>query len=196
MAEFSRVVAPRSRQQIEVIAGEVRELFGLRPHDYVPVAQLIENVLPEMLPEYDYRIVENGQLGRAEAITDAHRPVITFTRKTYNGVYRNWARPRMTAIHEVGHLLLHTGQHAFAFVERYDPLIDPERQADAFAAAFLMPEVAFREVKSIDEAMHRFGVTRDAATCRARKLRMLWLVRGSPPPRHAKKKGRSLRRAP
>ena len=77
----------------------------------------------------------------------------------------------MTAAHELGHLMMHSRQPVgLAFMRKADPQVDPERQADIFAAAFLMPESQFRQVRSIEDAMSRFGVSRDAASCRARSL--------------------------
>lgn len=168
----------------------------LAPGDRVPVSYVIETLLPQMLPEFEVRVAENHELGAAEAVTHQSRPIITFSEAVYDGLYKDQPRPRMTAIHELGHLLLHTGQYSYAFTRRYDPLIDPERQADVFAAAFLMPECMFKQVKSIEEAMRRFGVSREAATCRARSLRMWRLIEAKPQASRTKKKGHSKRRTP
>lgn len=196
MAEMSKVAMPRTRDELEELAWRARGDLGLGPNDRVPVAKLLENVLPDLLDGFEVRVVENCMLGAAEAITDAVRPIITFSESTYDGVYRDQPRPRMTAVHELAHLLLHTGQYQYAFTRRYDPLIDPERQADVFAASFLMPEFSFRTVKTIEEAMKRFGVSREAATCRARSLRMWRLIEAKPQSTRSKKKGTGKRRSP
>jgi hypothetical protein len=174
----------------------MRHAFGLRPFDRVPVARLLEHVLPELVEGYEFRVAERGALGAAEAVTDVAKPVITFDERAYGGLCRDWARSRMTGIHELGHLLLHTGQSGLALVRKHDPRIDLERQADIFAEAFMMPECAFREARSIAQAMKKFGVSRDAATFRARALKMHWLVQGKPTPSRAKKKGYGMRRTP
>ncbi len=46
-----------------------------------------------------------------------------------------------TAAHELGHLLLHPGEYRR---EATEMAAEPEREADAFASEFLMPEAAFR----------------------------------------------------
>lgn len=196
MAKAQRVARPRTREEIEEIAWRTRDVLGLQPFDRVPVSKLLEHVLPELIDDYELRVVEHGALGEAEAITDTSRPIITFDEVIYNDLYRDRPRPRMTGIHELGHLLLHTGQTGLAFLRKFDPRVDLERQADIFAESFMMPECAFRRVASIKEAMHVFGVSRDAACFRARALKMWWLIDGKSPPRRPKKKGHSKRRTP
>lgn len=196
MVEVQRIARPRSRDEIEELAWQARSSLGLRPFDYVPVAKLLEHVVPELIPEYEFRVAEAGALGAAEAVTDVARPIITFDDRVYSDMCSDQPRPRMTGLHELGHLLLHTGQTGYAFMTVADPRVDVERQADIFAAAFMMPECAFREVRSIREAMRRFGVSRDAACCRARTLKMHRLIRGDKAPSRAKKKGCSISHTP
>lgn len=196
MTKQRRVAPPRSRDELEEMAWQARADMGLMPFERVPVARLLENVVPLLIGDFHIRVVERGKLGRAEAVTDSVKPFITFDEDTYNGLYRDQPRPRMTGAHELAHLLLHTGQTGFAFLRKRDQRVDVEWQADVFAAAFLMPECAFRQVKSIEEAMKRFGVSRDAACCRARNLKMHWLVSAKPAPRRTKKKGHGKSRAP
>lgn len=196
MVELSRVAQPRTREELEELAWRARGSLGLFPDEYVPMVQLIEHVLPNLIDGFEMRVAEQDKLGPAEAITHESRPIITFSERTYEALCQDRPRPRMTAAHELGHLLLHTGQSAYAFTRRYDARVDPERQADIFAAAFLMPECAFLRVRSIEEAMKKFGVTRDAATCRARTLRMWHLVNRKPDTSRPKKKGTSKRPTP
>lgn len=197
MVNLSRVVRARSRDDIEEEAWRARANLGLTPFDRVPVAHLIEHVLPEVMPGFEYRVDDDQALGPAEAITDNLKRMITFSARCYNGILRGVGRSNMTAIHELGHLLMHTGQRAgYTFTAKYDPAVDPERQADIFAGAFMMPECAFRQVKTIKEAMVRFGVSKDAACFRARTLKMGWLIQGRSAPRRTKKKGYSKRRTP
>ena len=196
MAKAQRVARPLSREQIEDMAWKARNDFGLGPFDRVPVAHLLELVVPKLIPNYEIRVEDAGVLGGAEAITDAVRPIITFDEHVYEGMRRDQARYRMTGIHELGHLLLHTGQTGLAFMAKPDPRVDLERQADIFAEAFMMPECAFRQVGSIREARDHFGVSRDAACYRARALNMSWMIRGKRAPRRLKKKGYDRSRTP
>ena len=197
MAKFRQVVEARSRASIEKEAAKIRSELGLDPFDQVDMARLVDLHLPKMIDGYECRVAENNVLGAAEAVTDLLRPIITFSLKIYDQLCAGNRRARMTAAHELGHLLLHTRRPVgVAFMQKDDPTVDPERQADAFAAAFLMPEEAFRKMKSIHQAMKVFGVSQDAATCRARKLRMNWLVHGRMPPKQKTKGRKSVTRAP
>lgn len=191
-----RVAPPLTRDEIEDLAWEARHTLGLRPFDKVPMARILQHSLPELIPDYEFRVIENAELGGAEAVTDAIRPIITFGASANAGLERDHHRARMTGAHELGHLLLHTGQTAYAFLRKKDHRIDPEKQADIFAEAFLMPECAFRRMRSIREAMKTFGVSRDAAHYRARKLRMWGLVDKCHSTKPAKRKGYSKRHTP
>lgn len=193
-----RIAPPLTRDQIEEIAWQARAAVGLGPYDRVPVANVLEHVLPELIPDYVFEVEETRKLAGAEAITNGFKPVITFSALAYDRLRRNEPRARMTGAHELGHLLLHTGRTGYAFLSRRDARLDPEKQADIFAEAFLMPECAFRRIRTIQEAMEGFGVSRDAACYRARQLTMRFLLHG---PKLAvrkkgKKKGHDMRRAP
>ena len=194
MNKPQRVAPPRSREQLEELAWQARGYFGLRPFERVPITKILEFIMYEHIPGYQFNVADAGALGGAEAVTSAAKPHITFDLRTYESLCRDHPRSRMTAAHELGHLLLHTGQTGLAFMRKPDPQVDLERQADIFAAAFMMPECAFRKVKSIAEARSKFGVSRDAACCRARALGMLWLIHDRKS--RVKKKGYSMRRTP
>lgn len=195
MKNTSKVARPRTRDQLEEIAWRARGDLGLRPFERVPVLPLIEWVLPKLIDGFDYEVVENSKLGKAEATTSADRPLIRLSESTYSALERDNPRARMTAIHEIGHLLLHTNQTAYAFQRKYHKHSDPEWQADVFAGAFLMPECAFREMESINTARKAFGVSKDAAWFRARQLKMWDLVNGLRRPTKTKK-GYDKRRTP
>lgn len=191
------LVQRRTAREVEALAGEVRTALGLVPNERASMLGIMENVLPELIDGFHIRIVEDHVLGGAEAVTDLDKPVITFSKRTYDRLYRGGPRERMTAAHEFGHLLMHTQRPRWAaFGGVPNPLVDAERQADLFAAAFMMPAEAFRKMTSIDEAMKTFGVSRDAATCRARRLglkHLIWTRRFS---LFAKKKGHGMNRTP
>jgi hypothetical protein len=195
-SKAQRIAKPLTRDEVEEAAWNARADLGLRPFERVPVAHVLDLVLPHLFENYQFRVADRGSLGNAEAITHPVDPIITFDEKVHRELEQDRPRARMTGAHELGHLLMHTGQTFMAFMTKPDPRVDIERQADIFGAAFLMPECAFRQVKSISEAMRRFGVSRDAACCRARSLKMHWLIRGKAAPKQLKKKGYSKRRTP
>ena len=173
MDERGRIVMPRTRAEIEVTAGRVRRAFGLAPETRVSMLPLIEHGIDELIEDFVFRVVADGTLGGAEAITGTDEPMIAMTNRTYRALERGDGRARFTAAHELGHLVMHCGMPTyFAYGAQNDPLSCPERQANVFAAAFLMPEVAFRKMRTLMEARETFGVSKDAALCRARNLRM------------------------
>jgi Zn-dependent peptidase ImmA (M78 family) len=163
---------------------------------------LLEHVLYEVIPDYDFRVREDRLMGCLEGLTDEREPVIYLKESVYRALERSDGRARMTAAHELGHLLMHCGMPTYrAFSAGYDPLYDPERQANVFAAAFLMPAEAFGRCRTAREAMKKFGVSRDAATCRARNLRHKFeedrpILSIRPTATVNKKKGTSKRQSP
>lgn len=191
-----RIAPPLTRDEIEELAWQTRSALGLAPFEQVPVAKVLEHVLPELIEDYEFVVEESRDMGGAEAVTGAYRPVITFGASSYDRLARDEPRARMTGAHELGHLLLHTGRTGYAFLRRRDMRVDPEKQADIFAEAFLMPECAFRRVRSIPEAMKLFGVSKDAAWYRARQLRMGHLIGIGKAKFSPKKKGYDKRRTP
>jgi hypothetical protein len=192
----NRVVCPRSAREVEIMADRVRADLELSPGDRVSMTPLLEQVLYDLIDDYDFHVEDDHIMGKMEGLTDDVRPVIKLKNSVYHALQRGDARARMTAAHEFGHLLMHCGMPTYRpFSTEYDPLRDPERQANIFAAAFLMPKKAFIECRTAKEVMRKFGVSLDAALCRARRLRhrfeparpILTLV---------KKKGHGMRRAP
>ena len=191
-----RVAPPLTQRQVEDMALNARSAIGLEPAEKVPIASVLENVLPTLIPGYEFRVEDARSMGRAEAITHGYRPIITFSAAAYSGLLCDNPRARMTAAHELGHLLMHTDQTGYAFLRKRDARLDPEKQADMFAAAFLMPASEFQKVTTIKDAMSRFGVSKDAALCRARKLKMWHLLSGYRDKRRSKKKGYGMNRTP
>jgi Zn-dependent peptidase ImmA (M78 family)/transcriptional regulator with XRE-family HTH domain len=96
------------------------------------------------------------------------RPVVVLTPDRANDVYRH----RFTAAHELGHLLLHT--------DSAPGDLEQEREADAFAAAFLtpadsiLPELSARvDFHALAEASTAWGVSVKSLIYRSRELGLL-----------------------
>lgn len=166
-------VSRRSAAQIERLAGAVREALGHTPDGRISVQPILEWYLDKLVEGAYFEIAEDRALDGAEGRTDALRPVVTLSWSTEAKLKRADPRARMTAAHEIGHLLLHCQQPVFHY--RSPPRnreLDPEWQANTFAAALLMPAVGFRKMRSAQQAMRAFGVSRGAAMRRARELNM------------------------
>ena len=168
----ARVVRARTARECEAIAEKARADLGLAPGARVSMTPLLEQVLYDVIDGHNFEVVEDEVMGNLEGLTDCAKPVIKLKNSVYMALQRSDARARMTAAHEFGHLLMHCGMPTYhPFSTKYEPLHDPERQANIFAAAFLMPREAFLKCRTVNEARTKFGVSLAAATCRARHLR-------------------------
>jgi len=160
-------VAPLSRADIEKFALEVRRLLGLQDHQSVNMLRLIELVLPLALDGFAYEVVEDRELGDAEATTSSTERLIKISARCYAAARARAGRAQFTLAHELGHLLIHCGkpfQMARGAVKAY---ANPEWQADCFAGAFLAPASEVRECRSVDEIAARFAISKAAANVRA-----------------------------
>lgn len=167
------VVAPLSRKAIEDYALAVRRAFGIPDDTAVDMLRLIEFVLPQVWADFRYEVVDDRELGDAEATTSMTERIIRISTSCYNAARRKHPRYPFTLAHELGHLLLHTGKPtSLARGEKVKPYVDPEWQANTFASAFLMPENGVRTCTCISEVMRRFGVSRPAAEIRVNTLKL------------------------
>lgn len=172
------IVQRRTRLEIERLAEMVRAVVGLQPNDRVSMTTVLEHVMPVLLGDEGYAFVvraDKDMIG-AEALTHQAKPVIYFKDSSYESLVQGDPRARFTAAHELGHAMLHSGAHVkYARQATYkSDEVNPEWQADCFAAAFLMPEKAFRECTTIEEAQSKFGVGFRSAMWRAKILRHKW----------------------
>lgn len=196
MGKTSHFVVPRSRRQIEAIAGAVRAHLGVSAGARIAIQPILEFALDDLVEGAFFRIANDAELGGAEGLTDGEHPVITLSASTYMRLGRSDNRARMTVAHEIGHLLLHSGKHVFHFEEPLnDNRFDPEWQADEFAAALLMPRASFSRMRSVGQAMKYFGVSKAAAIRRARVIGIR-LLDGNHAFGRGKKKGYDNRRTP
>lgn len=190
-------VVPRSRKQIEAIASAVRSLLGVSRSGRIALQPILEFALDDIVDEAFFRIVDDAELGGAEAMTDGREPVITLSASTYMKLEKGDYRARMTVAHEIGHLILHSGQIVFHFEEPInDNRFDPEWQADQFAAALLMPREAFAKMTTVHQAMKTFGVSKPAAICRAQVVGIRLRDGRHTFGNRRKKKGHDMRRTP
>ena len=166
------VVAPLSRANIEAYANAVRGALGIGLHDRIDMLRLIELVLPRHLDGFRYEIVPDRDLGDAEATTSTTERLIKISQSCYDAARAGHARYPFTLAHEFGHLMLHTGKPASLARGDVKAFVNPEWQADNFAGAFLAPAEMVAACGSINELMHRSGLSRDAADVRLRVLKV------------------------
>lgn len=196
LGNSAHFVEPRSRRQIEAIADAVREVLGISKGARIAMQPVLEFALDDLVEGAYYDIANDTDLGGAEGMTHGTEPVIVLSASCYMRLGRSDNRARMTVAHELGHLLLHSGQRVFHFSEPMnDNRFDPEWQADQFAAALLMPREAFSRMRTVKQAMKTFGVSKAAAIRRARVIGIR-LSDGCHNFGRRKKKGHGMTRTP
>ncbi|MGD0383463.1 MAG: ImmA/IrrE family metallo-endopeptidase [Thermoguttaceae bacterium] len=112
---------------------------------------------------------------------------VLVSEETYRGAYEGQGRPRFTIPHECFHGIKHKDQIRRSLKDMGElviyrrklikPFVDPEWQANAFAAAVLMPEPMVRMlaakkggIQLLDSMIKIFGVSPKAAEIRLEKL--------------------------
>jgi hypothetical protein len=189
-------VSRRSEKQIQALANSVRRELGVGTADRLAMLPVLEFAIGEMIDGAYMAVEFDGAMQGAEARTDWHQPVITLSASTHSELSRGDNRARMTAAHELGHLLMHTQAPIYYYrTKARDRRFDPEWQATYFASALLMPPQAFRKIGAVSHAMKAFGVSRAAVLRWARELnvRMVDDLVRRPAPR---KKGHGTNRTP
>lgn len=166
-----KVVASMSSAQISKFAEEIRKAFGLKPASTIKMAEFLELGLQRVLPDCVIEVAEDESMPGVDGVTLIGSPVIIFRDTIYEDLRREEPEARFTAAHEVGHALMHSkAPMGYAFRSDYVEQTDPEWQADQFAAAFLMPEAAFRECRTVEHAMAVFRCTKHHVIDRATTL--------------------------
>lgn len=140
-------VRPKSRQQIEDITDDAsrrilpKEWHRIQPFPVLSFFERLDDFNQTLSPGVDD--LSAGVMGEMRPEGD-----ILLSVKTYEGVLSSIPRDRFTAAHECGHAVLHFSQvrqklsdnslhlHRRGSIPAYR---DPEWQANAFAAALLMP---------------------------------------------------------
>ena len=177
-------VEPRSRVDIEKIAQRVlRELVPNYGEGRVPVHDVFES-----LDRWDKRLtpgvedLETGNLGEMTPTGD-----VLLSPATYEQLVMHDPRARFTTSHEVGHAILHFKQLNSNLKNNNRKLYrrnsipafrDPEWQANAFAAALLMPSDQMHRLKQqepnnlVDKVARLFVVSRESASIRIERLNL------------------------
>lgn len=161
-----KIAPPRDRLSIRKDVFKLRRQLGLNKESYIDIVTLLELVLPVVDPEFVLIPVEDKELMGRYAETRPEEHAIYVKQSVYHAALRGGGWARMILAHELGHYMYHDSKSvAYAYKsrsERISPDIDPERQADIFAAEFLAPsgELKGMTPKQVQDA---FGVSAAAA---------------------------------
>lgn len=165
-------VPGKSRSTIRALALDLRS--QLREYEpYIDVARLIEHSLFEQFGIV-FGVQAKEVLGEDEGRTYPDKLRLDLREDVYQRLVDRDPRARFTAMHEVGHLVLHCEvpmRHSSA-PSNHRPFEDSEWQSDAFAAEFLMPVDLIREMphRTAAAASSLFGVSMRAAIIRLNVL--------------------------
>lgn len=156
---------PISREDLANLAKKLREYMGLGNSYYFPIIQMIELILPEIDEKFDLEIVEENELPpNTYALTYPDESIMQIRIDVYNGVCKDQGRARFTLAHELCHYLLHDETNiSFARnTKKLPAYVDPEWQANAFAAELLIPKKLI-EGLTVNEIIEKCGVSRQCA---------------------------------
>ncbi|MDH3805263.1 MAG: ImmA/IrrE family metallo-endopeptidase [Gammaproteobacteria bacterium] len=174
MSDLQVRVAPTSRIKLRKVAMRVREVLGAKSDEFPSDA--FDLLLSGNFPEYKFDILPRSIMGRHHGLTEPDQKIIFLREDVYEGAMEGNGRDRFTFAHELGHLLLHSGN----YLARYDPaepkpthrkFEDSEWQADNFAAELLMPVSAVKSCADPNELMEVCEVSYKAAQVRFDVLR-------------------------
>lgn len=174
------IPANATKESVHTFAEEVAEKLSFAPGD--PIEPLVNRLGGQI--EYKNALDFRSHIPESIRIEPSRRFKI-FLPSTSSA-----ARYRFTVAHELGHYFLHfpivaeadpdAGMMATRWVDENDSaqLKRAEWEANWFAAAFLMPSIAFRSMlQSFGGNIHpvaaRFGVSVQAAEIRAKTLSLL-----------------------
>lgn len=181
-------VKPLSFPQIENIADQLHASVDgrvLKTASRVDVLRLLEL---HIAPRFDFDVLAMPVAVGIEGQTNFHHRTVTLSPRVYKGARIGVARDRFTVGHEAAHVLLHADQLRQASSTAGGQSLhrrcdiptreNPEAQANACAAALLMPRTAvaaliakekdFHRAKRI--ASHAFGVSLHSAHLRLTNL--------------------------
>jgi Zn-dependent peptidase ImmA (M78 family) len=133
--------SPLSRNIIRSYVRQVKEQVGLVNEYCFPILTFVENILPTVIPDFQFEIVPVSEMRGKHGETFPSKHIMRIREDVYLGATQNKGRDRFTIAHEVAHLILHEDSSIslcrLAPKEKLRPFEDPEWQADAFAGELL-----------------------------------------------------------
>lgn len=168
--DFGVVVPPRSGNDIETIARDLRKGLGLSDEPYFPIIELYD-LLHVLIQGAYYEVKPKSDMGNNHGLTLIKKKVIYIRDDVFDAACRGDGFGRFTMCHELGHLLLHRGGIALQRASARPPLyMSSEWQSDRFAGALLMPDNCMTYESTPSDVMQRFGVSYSAAMVRMQQI--------------------------
>jgi IrrE N-terminal-like domain len=131
---------------------------------WLAVVDVIEFMLPQILPEFEYEIAEIDDLPGKHALAYPRQKRLVIRSDVYDGACNNNPRDRFTLAHEIGHLFLHQGirarQNESAMIETIDTC---EIEANIFGMELMMPSPIVLATRSARTLADLCGVSHSIA---------------------------------
>lgn len=157
------------------MAKEMRNRLGLKDRKHVDIVWLAEVIFPRFFSQYNYsfEVLPVEEMGTNHGLTNPDTGKVMIREDVYDRACQGKGRDRLTIAHELGHFLMHDGM-TFGLAraskdEDIPPYCDPEWQATAFAAEFLMDSDIIRNM-SPEEIAKECGVSLEAARYQKGKI--------------------------
>jgi Zn-dependent peptidase ImmA (M78 family) len=128
-----------SRADIRKLAFDIRRIYSQDESPFFDIVRFVEYGLSYIWSDYDYEICGVNELHDNHGLTDVKKHTIKIREDVYEGAVDGNGRDRFTLAHEVGHLLIHSGQNIKLARGKIKTYEDPEWQADAFGGELLIP---------------------------------------------------------
>ena len=149
---------PVSREDIRRYVRHLKREVGLEYELYFPILHFVENVIPLLIPDFQFEVVPVSEMGGKHGETYPSKNIMRIREDVYLRAAAGEGRDRLTIAHEVGHLFLHEDDYIalcrLAPGEKLKSFEDPEWQADAFggeflASSYLIKGMTEREVQEL-----------------------------------------------
>lgn len=159
---------PKSRNQLRMLAKEIRKRFNLNDAIYFPVVKLLDVLTISFKGKFDYLVVEDSELpSNVHALlefTDAY--IVKIKKSVYEGAIRGKGRDRMTIAHEIAHFFL-VMLYGVTFPQTkgkksVKTFENPEWQAKCLAGEIMINKDLVSDFTA-EEVMRQCGVSKDAA---------------------------------
>ncbi len=162
-------VPPCSRQNLRNLAAKMHELLHYDGKSPFPVVDVVELVLPKIIPGFDFQIIPEEEMGEDHGRTYPDRHLMLIRQDVYDRACMGYGRDRFTIGHELSHQLLHEGVNVTLARSNspHKTFEDSEWQADALAGELLMPHVRIRSL-SIEQIVEIYQVSPSAARTQLR----------------------------
>lgn len=165
---------PVSREDIRRFIRALKRKVGLEYELYFPILPFVENVLPLLIPDFQFEVVPAIKMGGKHGETYPSKNIMRIREDVYLRAAAGEGRDRLTIAHEVGHLFMHEDDSIalcrLAPDEQLRPFENPEWQADAFGGELLASSYLIKGMSEY-EIQEKCGVSSSAAHIQLKALR-------------------------